>query len=205
MSDVAISAADVRTAASQLAQMRGSLSSWLKYRGLNDRVLAGTLQTNKPAAYAQGVIASTRDPALERNLAVQLNALLSRVMPGYPLPSVDAPNAAVQLAQLALQGGTTVSSPAATGSLLGGGHPWLWPVLIVAGLLLVVTSAIKTSADAATERERIACIEAGACTDYGFWLKAGAIGVAAWLLWTHLGGKEAAGAVKRHLNSKGKS
>jgi hypothetical protein len=97
----------------------------------------------------------------------------------------------VQLAQIALLGGTSVQSPTATSGLFGAGaHPWLWPALIVGGLLLTVTTAIKTAADVAKDAEEKACIEAGACTDYGFWLKAGGILAIAWFAWREMGAKE---------------
>lgn len=113
--------------------------------------------------------------------------LLSVLMRGQPLPDPDVAanaGAAVALAQIALQGGTALSSPSATGSIWSSAaHPWLWPVLIVGGLLLVTTTAIKTAADVAKDREEKACIEAGACTDYGFWLRAGGVAALAWLAW----------------------
>lgn len=188
-----ISTQEVQQAARELARMRGSLAAWLKVRALNDRVLAGTAPVRRPLGYAQRVIAGARDPELEQDLATKIHALLGVVMKGQPLPNPDVaenPRAAVQLAQIALLGGASVSAPTATGGLLGG-HPYLWPALIVAGVLLVVTTAIKTAADVAKDREEKACIEAGACTDYGFWLKAGGIAMAAWVAWTQMGGREA--------------
>ncbi len=168
--------------------MRGSLASWLKFRTLNDRVLAGTVAVAKPLPYAQSVIASARGVNVEQDLATKLHALLEVVMKGQRLPDPNVranPNAAVQLAQLALMGGQTVSSPQATGSLAG--MPWLWPVLIVGGVLLTVLTAIKSSADVAKDQEEKACIMAGACTDYGFWLKAGGVCALAWFAWQKLG------------------
>lgn len=196
----AVSTQDVQRAAAELAKMRASVASWLKYRTLNDRVLAGQVQTRKPLAYAQRVVASSRDLALEQDLAHKLHALLSVVMPGQALPNADLrsnPSAAVELAQVALAGGTQVPGPVAAGSLLAGSTPWLWPVLIVGGMVLMVTTAIKTSADVAKDREEKACIQAGACTDYGFWLKAGGLAMMAWLAWTKMGGREAAHALTR--------
>jgi hypothetical protein len=197
----AISAPEVQQAATELARMRGSLASWLKYRTLNDRVMAGTAAVRKPLSYAQRVV-SRRDMAIEQDLAIKLSALLAALLPGQTLPSADLstnPDGAVQLAQIALTGATTVSSPSATGSILSaGGHPWLWPVLIVGGLLLVTTTAIKSAADVARDQEQTACIEAGACTDYGFWLKAGGIVALAWFAWEKLG-------VKNAFNKNGRS
>jgi len=186
----AISTTDVQQAAAELARMRRSLSGWLKYRTLNDQVLAGTAPVRKPMAYAQRVVASRRDMAIEQDLATKLSALLTAVMPGTPLPPPDVssnPQAALQLAQIALLGGTSVPTPTATGGLFAGPHPWLWPALIVGGLLLVVTTAIKTAADVAKDQEQTACIEAGACTDYGFWLKAAGVVTLAWFAWEKMG------------------
>lgn len=187
----AITTTEVQRAARELDKMRGSLASWLKYRTLNDGVLAGTARVRKPLAYAQRVVAGTRDMSVEQDLAMKLHALLSEVMKGKPLPDPDLrsnPAGAVQLAQLALMG-PSVSHPAATGGLFSAGvtHPWLWPALIVAGVLLTVTTAIKTAADIAKDREEKACIEAGACTDYGFWLKAGGVVAIAWFAWREMG------------------
>ncbi len=51
----------------------------------------------------------------------------------------------------------------------------------------MVTTAIKTAADVAKDSEEKACIMAGACTDYGFWLKAGGVTALAWFAWRELG------------------
>lgn len=197
-----ISTQEVQNAARELARMRRALASWLKVRALNDRVLAGTAPVRRPLSYAQRVIAGSRDLDLEQDLATKLHALLGVVMKGQPLPNPDVsenPKAAVQLAQVALLGGAAVSSPPATGGLAG--HPFLWPALIVAGVLIVVTTAIKTAADVAKDREEKACIEAGACTDYGFWLKAGGVVALAWFAWRELGMREAVHA----FTKKGRS
>lgn len=187
----AIAPQDVQVAAAELQRMRHALVSWLKYRTINDQVLAGTARVRKPLSYAQRVVSTGRDLAVEQDLATTLHALLSALMPGQPLPSPDLsvdPLGAIRLAQIALQGGTVASSPSATGSIAGmGGHPWLWPALIVGGLLLVTLTAIKSQADLAAQKEQNACIEAGACTDYGFWLKAGGALFLAWFAWEKLG------------------
>lgn len=189
----AITTTEVQNAARELQKMRVSLAAWLKYRELNDRVLAGTLVTKKPLAYAQQVVASARSAAADQDLANKLRALLSVVMPGQQLPS-----GVVQLAQLAIAGDRQVMEPTAQGGILssvGGaltsGPGWLWPVLIVGALIVTVTTVIKTSADVAKDREHKACIMAGACTDYGFWLKVGGGLLAGWLVWDKFGGREA--------------
>jgi len=188
-----ITTTEVSRAAAELARMRRALASWMKFRALNDRVLAGTAPVRKPRAYAQRVVASSRNLGVEQDLATQLYALLQVVMPGQPLPDPDLatnPDAAVQLAQMAVAGGHVVGSPAATGGIFSGATPWLWPVLIVGAVFLTVTSAISSAADVAKDHEEKACIQAGACTDYGFWLKAGGIGLLAWMAWTHMGLRE---------------
>jgi hypothetical protein len=194
MASQAITTTDVQKAALELAKMRRSLAAWLKYRTINDSVLSGTItKIRKPLPYAQRVVSSARNMANEQDLADKLNTLLAQLMPGQSLPNANVsvnPNAAVQLAQIALQGaqGQVMESAAATAGFLSTpSHPWLWPVLIVGGLLLAVTTAIKSSADVAKDQEEKACIEAGACTDYGFWLKAGGIVALTWFAWTQLG------------------
>jgi hypothetical protein len=189
----AITTQEVQQAARELARMRSSLAAWLRYRNMNDQVLAGTAQTRKPLAYAQRAVANSRDMAAEQDLATNLTALLEAVMPGAQLPNPNVlqnPDAAVQLAQLALTGGASVSSPTATGSLGLASHPLMWPALIVLGVVVVATSAISTYADVAKDREEKACIEAGACTDYGFWLKAAGAAVLAYFVWEKMGVKE---------------
>lgn len=205
MASQAITTTDVQKAATELAKMRRSLAAWLKYRTINDSVLAGTItKIHKPLSYGQRVVMTSRNMANEQDLATKLYALLSQLMPGQTLPNANVatnPNAAVQLAQIALQGaqGQVMESAAATSGFLSvPSHPWLWPVLIVGGLLLVVTTAIKTSADVAKDQEEKACIEAGACTDYGFWLKAGGIVALSWFAWRELGiGDLVKGAIKK--------
>jgi hypothetical protein len=190
-----ISTREVQAAAAELTRMRSSLAAWLRYRTLNDRVLAGTAPVKKPLTYAQRVVAGGRDMAVEQDLANKLHALLEVVMAGQDLPNADLrsnPAGAVQLAQVALMGGVSVPSPVATGGLLSAAsHPWIWPAIIVGALLVTVTTAIKTAADVAKDREEKACIEAGACTDYGFWLKAGGALAIAWFAWKELGVREA--------------
>lgn len=189
-----ISVQEVRRAATELAKMRGSLTSWLRYRTLNDRVLAGTTPTTKPLGYAQRLVAGNRDMAAEQDLADKLSALLHKLLPGQTLPNADLrtnPQGAVQLAQIALMGASQVPGPVATGALLPSmGSPWVWPAIIVGAVLVTVTTAIKTAADVAKDHEEKMCIQAGACTDYGFWLKAAGVAALLWLGWEKWGGKE---------------
>jgi len=197
-----ITTSAVSRASAELENMKSSLKGWLKYRQLNDDVLAGRAKTKVPPGLAQRIVAQTRDTAAEQDLANKLHALLSELLPGTNLPDPDLGsnrNVAVQLAQIALAGGK--GQPQSMSGILSASsasHPWLWPVLIVGGLLLAVTTAVKTAADVAKERERYACIQAGACTDYGFWLKAGGVTVLAWFAWTQLGvGDAVRGFMKR--------
>jgi hypothetical protein len=55
--------------------------------------------------------------------------------------------------------------------------------MIVGGLLLAITVTVSSIANVAKHKEEIACRQAGACTDYGFWLKAGGIGMLVYLAW----------------------
>jgi hypothetical protein len=184
----AITAGDVRSAKVALDSMRSSLVTWVTLRQKNDRVAAGVIRTNKPIAYAREVISQNRDMDHEARLAKQLYILLTESFPeaaaDVPMPDVSVDSdAAVKLAKIAITGRipSRSSGPSAVGAI-----NWTsWPVLIVGGLLLAYTTTVKTVADVAIEKERIACVESGGCTDYGFWLKAGgivAIGYVAWQL-----------------------
>lgn len=178
----AITKGDVQRARVELDRMRGSLKGWLKYRTLNDAVAAGNAPTTKPREYARMVVSQSRDWAAEQKLAKQLYTLLAEVMPDAQLPQPDLstnPRAAVQLAQIALDGGAQLSSPEAQGAIA-----WWWPAIIAGAALLTITTIVKTSADVAKEKERIACVQAGACTDYGFWLKAGGVAALVWVAWS---------------------
>ncbi len=194
----------VQKATVELDRMRGSLKAWLRFRAINDSVLNGTVTKIKmPLKHAQRVVAGSRDVAAEQDLADKLEALLSAIMPEATLPNANLaanPNGAVQLAQIAISGQAPVmqSSPQATD---GVAHPWLWPVLIVGGLLMAVTTAINSAADVAKDKEEKACIAAGACTDYGFWLKAGGVVMLAWFAWRELG----VGDVVRSAIKKGRT
>lgn len=195
----------------ELARMRSALRSWLTYRAKNDLVMAGGVpkgREGKLRADARIIISDARSRGtlanpghvdvttteLEQKLATQIHTLLSELMPNARLPNPDVrqnPRAAVELAQIAL--GDRVLAP-------GLGNistvPWL-PIAIVGGVLLTITTAIKSHAELAAERERIACIKAGACTDYGFWLKVAALAGIGWFAWTQLGLKEKVARMKK--------
>jgi hypothetical protein len=185
MASTAITTGDVRSAKIALDAMRGSLRDWIVLRARNDLIAAGKIHTNKPVAYARQVIEQNRDMSHEGKLAKQLYVLLTESFPdsasSIPMPDVSVdPNAAVALAKIAVSGKVPASASAAS---VGAVNLTSWPVLIVGGLLLAFTSAIGTAADVAKEKERIACIEAGACTDYGFWLKAGGVAALFYVAW----------------------
>lgn len=188
MSAIQTTMTEVSHAKRELDGMKRSLRSWLRYRQLNDQVLAGHAPAGrKLAPDAKLLVASARSPELEQKMATQLHTLLLEVMPGARLPNPDVranPSAAVQLAKIAL-GEHVVAS--GMGGLMA--VP-IVPLAIVVGVLLAITTAIKSQADLAAERERIACIKAGACTDYGFWLKTAAIVGLGWFAWTKMGLRE---------------
>ncbi len=182
-----ITTADVSKARVQLDRMRSSLASWLHYRTLNDKVATGLVPSKFPVAYAKKVMLEERDWATEQKLAARLHVLLTEVLPGavLPTPSIDTnPNAAVQLAQIAITGEAALAAPTTQGFIP---PTMIWPLAIVAGLLLAVTTVVTSMADVAKEKERLKCVQSGACTDYGFWLKAGGIAMLAYVAWTYLG------------------
>lgn len=188
MAQPMISQAEITKAAAELERMKGALRAWLKYRTLNDAVLAGQIPAGKSPELAQRAVAVARqqNAAVDARLAQQLSALLAATMPNARLPSPDAPGAAVALAKIALG-----EQPAALAGPFGLSTGGITALAIVAGVLLMVTTAIKSNADLAAEKERLACIQAGACTDSGFWLKWAAIVGVGWFAWTHLGLRDA--------------
>lgn len=187
MTAVATSTDNVRRAKVELERMQGSLRKWLKYRALVDQVAAGQAQTSKPVAYAAYVASTAQAQRSEQRLASQLSILLAQVYPEMTLPNADLagnPLAAVQLAQIALgQPAPTISSPTSTAGMA----PWVLPVIIASALLIGITTAIKSAADVQMQAEHDACIEAGACTDYGMWMKWAAVVGLAWFAWEKMG------------------
>lgn len=175
----------------EIRRMRSSLAAWLKYRKRNDDVALGKVKGRLPAHVVAKMLPHRRDWVLEQNLALELHALLSEVLDAAALPNPDIskdPNAAVKLAKIAIAGKLPeeASGPQAQGLI------WLWPAVIVVGLVLVtIMTKIRSDADVAKEKERVECIKMGACTDYGFWLKLGAIVVAGWVVWDKFGLREA--------------
>lgn len=178
MADVGITTSDVAKAQRELDRMKSALKRWMKYRTINDITQPGKLDAQRQLG--------------DQRLAVQLSTLLKQVMPQAQLPLASYGNV-VALAQIAT--GELVPPSASPISLNG----WMWPAIIVGAVALTVTSAIKTNADAAADQEHFACIQSGACTDYGFWLKAASVVGLSWFAWTKLGvGDAVKGFVKKH-------
>jgi len=182
----------------ELARMRKSLASWLKFRTLNDTIASGngasipTPMLRKPGSSlppAEVMALRLRRQRLdyEAELALQLHQLLSEVFDSSTLPDPNVqqnPNAAVELAKIAIAGKlpTEASSNASVGSV------WMWPIVVIVGVVaFVIMSAIRSSAEVAKEKEEIECIKAGKCTDSGFWLKLGAAAFIGWLVWDKAG------------------
>lgn len=170
----------------ELARMKRSLKSWLRYRRKNDRVARGEIKARVPAYLAARTLQRDRDYAGEQKLADDLYVLLSQLHnpAELPVPDVAAdPNAAVKLATIAITGtlGAEASGPQAQGIV-----PL---VIMVAGgvLLLTATSFISNRAEVQKEKERLKCIRDGACTDYGFWLKAASVAVLGYFVWEKTG------------------
>lgn len=184
MGDVAnVSAAETAHAESMLKSMRSSLQGWLKYRRFNNEAAAGKRKAKMSPQYLARALPQRRDYALEQRLANEIHALLSEIMDASSLPNPDLakdPNAAAKLATIAVAG--KLPGEAQTPSPQG--LVWLWPAVIVVGLVLTtISSKIKADADLAKEKEHYECIKSGACTDYGFWLKVGGAVVVGWIIW----------------------
>jgi len=196
-----LTARNAAKAKADLARMKRSLRSWLHYRGINDAVMSGRgapdallkrpgARPPAPADVAARLMGPRR--ADEQRLATNLYRLLSEVFDAGDLPSPDIaenPHAAVELAQIAIDG----KLPGETGmpTPQGLGFIWLWPAVVVVGVLaMVITIKIRSDADVAKEREKFECIQSGKCTDSGFWLKAAAIGIGGWFLWDKAGLRE---------------
>jgi hypothetical protein len=186
-----VTAAEKSRAEVELAKMRRSLRGWLKYRNLNNAVVAGRAKAKVPPGLAKKMIESGRDWGLEQRLGKQLYVLLSEVFDAQQLPDPRDPDAAVKLAEIAIAGRlpmeSTTPGPEAQGLI------WLWPAVVVVGLVLfTVVFKIRSDASLAEEKEKIECVKMGACTDYGFWLKLGGVALIGWLAWDKFGLRELA-------------
>lgn len=188
----AITSQTAQKAKAELGKMRASLAGWLRYRRINDEIASGRSLPRpllaKPTAKRQTAaafglqLAQTR-ASDEAKLASRLHLLLSEVFDAQGLPEPDIrknPNAAVELAEIAIAG----KLPGKDAAPEAAGFVWLWPMVVVVGVIaFVITSKIRSDAEVAKERERLECIKQGACTDTGFWLKVGAVGLIAWFVW----------------------
>jgi hypothetical protein len=153
-------------ALAELARMKRSLRGWLKARLKNDAIASGKIKTKPLPVVARERILSARDWAGEQRIANDVYSLLSHVHPDakLPNPSVQSDsNAAVKLATIALKGlPETAAGPQAQGII---------PLVVGGVVVLAIMSGTSAWADVQKEKEKRACIESGACTDYGFWLK----------------------------------
>jgi hypothetical protein len=188
--------------------MKGELRSWLKFRGIMNDYVAGKRQAPKllrnpgarplpPAVVGQTL--SRERFAGEQDLAETLYGLLCEMglePRSLPRPDVSRdPDAAAKLAQIAIAGKTPseAASPSAQGLV------WFVLAIPVAGIVLIISQMIKSKAEVQKEQERLRCIESGACTDSGFWLKVGGIAITAWLVWDKFGLRE---VVERRTKKK---
>jgi hypothetical protein len=186
-----VTPAEKSKAEKRIKSMRKSLKRWLKARKINDEAAMGKRKAAVPAAVLAKTLPLARDWKLEQRLAVQLHGLLSEFMDAAQLPNPDIakdPNAAVKLAAIAVNG----KLPAEANQPQAQGFIFMWPIVIVVGMVLfVVMGKIGSDADLAAQKEENRCIETKACTDSGFWLKMGAIAVVGWIAWDKLGIKKA--------------
>lgn len=161
-------------AKAKLEGMKRSLKGWLEYRQKVDAVASGKV----PGKVAPQVLAAKLRAdrfAEEDALAGQLYQLLAQVIDPKRLPSPDVeqdPNAAAKLAVIAIVGGVEGDQPAPVAQ---GGIGTIWPLALIAGVALVIMHGISSAADVAKEKEKTRCIQSGACTDSGFWVKAAAL------------------------------
>lgn len=177
----------------RIRKMRRSLKRWLKKRHINDEAAMGRRKAKVPASVLAKTLPLARDWKLEQRLGIQMHGLLSEFMDAAQLPNPDIskdPNAAVKLAQIVISG--KLPSEANAHQSQGLIPLLIWPVVIVVGMVMfTIMSKISSDADLAELKEHNRCIESGACTDSGFWLKMGAIAVVGWVAWDKLGVKKA--------------
>lgn len=188
-----------------IRSMRRSLKGWLKFRKKVDEAAAGVGKASRfrnpgakplPPSVVRSTLREERF-TVEQDLATQLHTLLmeagfsSQALP-QPNVAVD-PNAAVKLAEIAING----KLPSEVGGPQAQGIVWFVLAIPVAGIVLIISQAIKSKADVAKHQAEMHCIEIGKCTDSGFWLKVGSIAVLGWLAWDKFGLKEAVAKRKK--------
>lgn len=154
--------------------MQSTLKSWLRYRNIVNGAALGK---------SPDEIQKLRQDRFktEQDLANTLHALLVECgASAAALPvtdvSVDA-DAAAKLAEIAILGKCPADAahPAATGAI------WWLIAIPVAGVVLIASAWISSKAEVAKEAERLRCVQSGACTDSGFWIKVGAVAVTAFV------------------------
>lgn len=195
-----------RQAEAALKQMQRSLKGWLKFRKKLDAYVAGEVKApalfrrTKPLPPNTVAVTLRNDRyAGEQDLADTLYSLLTETgCPASALPSPNVakdPDAAVKLAQIAIASKCPqdVVSPQSTGIV------WFVLAIPIAGVVLVISQFIKSKAEVEKEKERLRCIQAGACTDAGFWLKIGAVATLSWLAWDKFGLREAVEKRKKRI------
>lgn len=186
-----ITSTEKMKAEKRIKSMRRKLSKWIKARRINDEAAMGRRKAKVPVAVLAKTLPLARDWKLEQRLAVRIHALLSEVMDASQLPNPDIskdPNAAVKLAEIAINGklAEEAVSPSPQGII------WLWPVVVVVGMVMfTIMSKISSDADLAELKEMNRCKETGACTDSGFWLKMAGAAIVGWVAWDKLGVKKA--------------
>lgn len=190
-----------------LKGMRRGLKDWLKYRKRMNDYVSGKVKApalyrlpgNKPLPPAAvGVTLRRERFAEEQDLAETLYTLLTECgadPAALPKPDVAKDqNAAAKLATIAIEGKTPSEAVAPSAQ----GIVWFVLLIPVAGVVIVLSQIIKSKADVAKEKERLRCIQSGACTDSGFWLKIASVSVIGWLAWDKMGLREVAkGAFKK--------
>lgn len=184
-----------KEAQQNLKRMERSLKGWLKVRRRMDLAAAGApekvLRIPGSVPLSPTVLSKmlfSQRYATEQPLALELHTLLQQVYgkdAKLPVPNLETdPDAAVKLAEIVVRGklADATASPEAVGLA-----PLIWGILVVGGAATFTgITAIRSWADVAKEREYIKCLEVGACTDYGFWLKMGVIGIGGWLIYTRV-------------------
>jgi hypothetical protein len=188
-----------RQAEVALKSMRSGLKEWLKFRQRMDKYTVGMVEAPKlfrhpgfkplPPDVVSATLRNDRYRE-EQDLAETLYHLLVECgadPSSLPRPDVAMdPDAAVKLATIAIKGKT----PSEAASPTAQGIVWFVLLIPVAGVVIVLSQLIKSKADVIKEKERLRCIEAGACTDTGFWLKLASVSVLGWLAWDKMGLRE---------------
>jgi len=197
----AVETSSKHEATAAVKSMRRSLRGWLKIRNEMNKYVAGTrkapalFRAAKPLPPAiVGATLQSERYQVEQELGDLLYALLTEM--GYSVPQPDVatdPDATVKLAQIVVNGKT----PDEVNGQQGQGIVWFVLAIPIAGVVIIMSQYLKSKADVAKEQEKTRCIESGACTDSGFWLKWGAIAVASWVVWDKFGLRESVIKKKR--------